>query len=857
MNLIASLLLFVQAPPQPEAEALHPGAKTYENFCVSCHGKTLEGATGPCLTDEVWLHGSDAAAIRKNIDVGFAAKGMPAFDTLIPAEQKQALIDFILSRQAGLREVSFVVHDAKDSKTPFEPREKALRQGTLKADEAPSLAPLQPGAPSLLRFSGKLLVPQDGTYEFSLFSAAAELRLDGAAALTSGKSRETRAKVQLKAGSHDFVLSHLSSGGELGLKWQGPNTSGWLTKPLGSVSSCDLITVTDRAKVYRGNIQGQQSTRSLILGFPGGLSVVYDSDHACFTQLWQGGYLNVSGPRHDRGTAPMLPLGTALVGELPSLVRDGETPRFNGYSLLGDAVLLHLNAKNQERLVLVRAAEGKLLTEEKSAAELASLRNSLQVKSSPAPWIDGVPYAQEPVPELLPEGYQVSTVPLPPGTPLQTTGLAVTPRGEVFIASREGEVWKRGLDGRWQLFAEGQHEPCGLRWEEKTGELWISAKPELTAMKDVDGDGRADSFRTITAEWGLSGNYCEFQHGPEVGPDGSIYGTLNLGHDSYKAVHGTCMTAGPGLKRGTAFRLTPEGKYETFAWGLRSPAGTGMTPDGHFLFLDNQGDWMPTSYLAVAEKGSFHGHPAGMIDHPDYQGKDLNAVPIKEWADKRVPPAIYIPHIELANSPGNAVYDTSAGKFGPFAGQIFVGDQTQSNVFRCQLQQVKGVWQGCAIDFLRPLRCGLIRLAFAPDGSLWTCATSRGWGSNGDLPFAVQHITWDGHHTPFCLKAITHEKGGFRLSFTASLASPPPPEDLKISHWTYNFWPTYGSPKVGDTKVVPSSVTLAEDKMSLFVALPELVKRRCYGLFFPGLKDAKSRPVSSDHGWYTLNETED
>jgi len=35
------------------------------------------------------------------------------------------------------------------------------------------------------------------------------------------------------------------------------------------------------------------------------------------------------------------------------------------------------------------------------------------------------------------------------------------------------------------------------------------------------------------------------------------------------------------------------------------------------------------------------------------------------------------------------------------------------------------------------------------------------------------------------------------------------------------------------------------------------VKRRCYSLVFAGLKDAKGRPVSSDHGWYTLNETID
>ncbi|MEN9358598.1 MAG: hypothetical protein RL095_133 [Verrucomicrobiota bacterium] len=845
MSLFAALALAQAAPA--EAPQPHPAAKTYESFCVSCHGKQLEGATGPKLTDSVWLHGSSREALLKSINEGFPAKGMPGFGPMLPEAQKQQLIDFILARQQGLSDVEYKIYKGSWEKIPDAARLTPVKSGKVQA--LLDLSMVEDRKDYLIVFTGKLLIAKEGEYRLEVHSDdAGRLEVDGKTVVNDDgihPARGRSGKVKLAAGEHSFTLTHMQGGGEdvLGLHLSGQGVSEWLSAPLKGARGPEpvIIAAENRAQVYRGNVKGQKSPRSLMLGFPGGVNAVLDTEHGEITHSWIGKFIDVAPPRSGRGQSPALPAAEAVEKLAVALPVKGE---FRGYRIVGENVAVQFG----EAWVQLSAKA------DKSGLDIAAISTPPSALAAAAATVQGQPYDKEPRPALLPEGYSVETIPLPPGRPLQTAGLAVTPRGEVFVCSREGEVWKRVADGSWQLYAEGLHEPCGLLWKEDKGELWIAQKPELTALKDEDGDGRADSFRTLTAGWGISGNYHEFHFGPEIGPDGSVYGTLNLGHDSFKPVRGSCMSAVPGLKRGTAYRLSPEGKYETFAWGLRSPAGTGMTPDGHLLFLDNQGDWMPTSYLAVAERGSFHGHPAGMADHPDYHGKDLDQVPLKEWAEKRVPPAVFIPHVELGNSPGNVVYDATGGKFGPFAGQIFACDQTQSNVFRCQLQHVKGVWQGCAIDFIRPLRCGLIRLAFAPDGSMWTCATSRGWDSIGDLPFAVQHIKWDAQTTPFCIQAITHEKGGFRISFTAPLKEAPRPQDLKVSHWTYNFWPTYGSPKVGTTKVEPSSVTLAADGKSVFVALPELVKRRCYAFSLPGLKDARGRPVSSDHGWYTLNE---
>ena len=53
-----------------------------------------------------------------------------------------------------------------------------------------------------------------------------------------------------------------------------------------------------------------------------------------------------------------------------------------------------------------------------------------------------------------------------------------------------------------------------------------------------------------------------------------------------------------------------------------------------------------------------------------------------KWKDKIRKGAVWLPHGMVANSPGNPTWDTTGGKFGPFGGQMFLGDQTLSNLFR-------------------------------------------------------------------------------------------------------------------------------------------------------------------------------
>ncbi|MEZ5303606.1 MAG: hypothetical protein R3F11_23635 [Verrucomicrobiales bacterium] len=254
--------------------------------------------------------------------------------------------------------------------------------------------------------------------------------------------------------------------------------------------------------------------------------------------------------------------------------------------------------------------------------------------------------------------------------------------------------------------------------------------------------------------------------------------------------------------------------------------------------------------------GRFHGHPCSLAYHPDFEGKDLNKISAEEYAKLRTPPAVWIPHGELACSPGNPEWDTTSGKFGPFAGQIFIGDQTRSNVFRVALEKVGGEYQGCAINMIDSLQSGAIRLAFAPDGSLWVGETSRGWGSAGGAPYGVQRIVFDGKAKPFEVHSVLLEKDGFTVRFTEPAnGEAAKPESYRAASWGYLYHGNYGSPKVDERQLDVSKVALSADKKSARLTVGGLEAGRVHRLDFADQiraaeGDAK---LTSRIAYYTAN----
>ena len=408
----------------------------------------------------------------------------------------------------------------------------------------------------------------------------------------------------------------------------------------------------------------------------------------------------------------------------------------------------------------------------------------------------------------------------------EPTGIAVAKDGTIVLSTRTAGVW-RIRDGKWSLFAEGIYESLGVIIEDDKGDVIVIAqKPELTRISDTNGDGRADSFVTVCDDYGFHGNYHEYTHGPVKDAEGNYYFLLNLSHAqnelkaSWKA--GGKFMGSMGGYRGWACRVTPDGKFEPFAMGLRSPAGLGIGPDGRIWYSENQGEYVGSSKVVPLEKGEFYGHISGLVDLPGME-PDAPELTYDLWKDKLRKGAVWLPHGIVANSPGSPVWDLSGGKFGPFAGQMFMGDQTLSQLFRVVTEQVGGQDQGVVIPFANGLASGIMRPAFLPDGSLLLGQTGRGWGARGGGQSGLQHISYEGKIAPADIETVSVTPKGFEIRFTQPLAEGVTGESLtkvlKAKSWFYTNLPDYGSPPRDKRDETPAAVTIADDRSSARIEL--------------------------------------
>jgi cytochrome c oxidase cbb3-type subunit III len=79
--------------------AIANGKDIFEKNCVTCHGKNMEGGTGPNLTDEYWLHGGSINEIFKTIKQGVASKGMISWEKKLRPIEIQDVSSYILTMQ--------------------------------------------------------------------------------------------------------------------------------------------------------------------------------------------------------------------------------------------------------------------------------------------------------------------------------------------------------------------------------------------------------------------------------------------------------------------------------------------------------------------------------------------------------------------------------------------------------------------------------------------------------------------------------------------------------------------------------------------------------------------------------------
>ncbi len=469
--------------------------------------------------------------------------------------------------------------------------------------------------------------------------------------------------------------------------------------------------------------------------------------------------------------------------------------------------------------------------------------------------------------------YKIETIELPPGVGHGIGGLAFTKGGELVVVSRRtGVVMGKPSDDvkafEWRTFSDAQmHNALGVLVE-KNGTLLIPQIPELTRLRDTDGDGRADVSEAVCTAWGVSGNYHETNSGPI--PDGKGNWFIALGSASHSGptfdlVRGRFSAAGrrgrnhvPVPWKGWVVKVNPKGEILPWASGFRQANGIVMSTDGDLFVTDNQGDWKPVTPIYHVQEGRFYGHPTSLVWDPDFVKEHPDPLAwavdhIEELDAMRTLPAVLLPQGFMCNSASEPIFDTSSGAFGPFAGQMFVGDIAGQRILRIMLEKVGGEFQGAATTLIEgdELGGGSNRMCLSPDGkALYVGQTYRGWGRPAE---GLKRVTYTGE-VPFAVQAMSLTKNGFDLTFSKAVNREQAQKisEYQFSHYFYEYSQRYGSPQMGVTPVVVKTVTVSEDGKTVSIGLGGIVARQIYQLDFAGLKSEDGMPMSHGMLCYTV-----
>ncbi|MCW1924791.1 hypothetical protein OKA05_19665 [Luteolibacter arcticus] len=455
--------------------------------------------------------------------------------------------------------------------------------------------------------------------------------------------------------------------------------------------------------------------------------------------------------------------------------------------------------------------------------------------------------------------YTREEIPLPKGEVMELGSIALMPDQKIAVTSRRGDLWIcTGAYGddlskvTWQKFAEGLHEPLGMAW--KDGWLYLTQRPEVTRIKDSNNDGVADTFETVSSDWSIKGDYHEYAFGTEPDKEGNIWVVLCL--------TGSFTADVPW--RGWCVRVTPDGKMIPTCSGIRSPGGIGFNAEGDCFYTDNQGPWNGSSSLKWLKPGSFQGNPQGNRYYD--LATDLGQRPVEPVDKSRilaerkcikefVPPAVVFPHAKVGHSPSGIAADTTGGKFGPWEKQLYVGEQTKSEVQRVCLEKVNGLYQGAVFHFLKGFEAGIVPLRQASDGTVFIGGTNRGWASSGSKPFTFERVRWTGK-TPFEMQTISALKDGFEVTFTEPVdpATAGKLESYAMDTWTYIYQAEYGSPETDHTKPKITAADVSADGKKVRLKVEGLTQGHVHHLTAKGLTSKSGTKLWHPEAWYTLNE---
>ncbi|MGB6221106.1 DUF7133 domain-containing protein [Haloferula sp.] len=167
---------------------------------------------------------------------------------------------------------------------------------------------------------------------------------------------------------------------------------------------------------------------------------------------------------------------------------------------------------------------------------------------------------------------------------------AMTERSEVVRRLSD-----QGADGRYtksEVFADGFNDQldgtaAGVFAYE--GTIFLANIPKIYALRDNDGDGKAEVRETLEEGFGVRVSFSGHDlNGFALGPDGRIYGTIGDRGFNVKTNEGKTYEY---PDQGAIFRFEPDGtNFEVIHTGLRNPKEIAFDAWGNAITVDNNSD---------------------------------------------------------------------------------------------------------------------------------------------------------------------------------------------------------------------------------------------------------------------------
>ena len=306
LAVLFSLLCSVKAT---DADSIKRGKAIYDTVCFACHGKDLEGATGFNLKDADWVHGSSPESIHKTIKNGFPEKGMIPFGSMYKDDQIQDIVNYIISRQEGLRNLKYEIYQNVKADKHI----GKMDWSSFKSDKSEMMKPayIDLNIPEVddfaIMFKGDMLIPETGKYDLIgglRQNSHVQILIDGKLLPLKLKNRRFKHKIELNSGTHSFeiryVKIHKYSDISLNLKKPGFDIPLSMNSYNAIRNQRILVGAIKKPMIMRKRIEGLPS-KTIAISYPEKVNIAINPENASINGMWIGEFLDIAPNINGRG----------------------------------------------------------------------------------------------------------------------------------------------------------------------------------------------------------------------------------------------------------------------------------------------------------------------------------------------------------------------------------------------------------------------------------------------------------------------------------------------------------------------------------------------------------------------------